>query len=252
MNRAKVKNLLNEYLDGEIGLADKAELELIMSQDQEVHNAFREYRRIGMLMSSLPQVNVHPTAFRARVNDALDSRQRTFLTPQRAFAVSMLVTMLVIGLTFGLNIYQSAVFGTPGRSVSPVGSALEGASLVDSALVIDVAASPERFFERMLIEVQLGYLDQSLIATVSGQSTVYEGASCLNDGIGHVVQFSRPLSRQLPLSVNPAEAQQLGQLAEELTGSQPIVETPSGNLPLAQYLQGLPVSERVSLDLRFH
>src|SRR5262245_37979133 len=113
-----------------------------MAQDPEVSGSFKELRRIGMLMSGMPQVNVHPYAFRARVNDALDSCQRTFLTPQRAFAGSMLVTMLVIGLTFGLNIYQSAIFGSAPAGVQPVAGFEAGPGPSQSSLVIDVAASP--------------------------------------------------------------------------------------------------------------
>jgi hypothetical protein len=242
---------LNEYLDGEIGLADKAELERIMSQDPEVSSSFKELRRIGMLMSSMPQVSVHPYAFRARVNDALDSRQRSFLTPQRAFAGSMLVTMLVIGLTFGLNIYQSAIFGTAPGAVQPIAGFEAGPGPSNSGLVIDVAASPERYFERMLIEVQLGYVDQSLMGTISGQSTVYEGATCLDEDLSHSVQFSRPLSRQLSLVVSPEEALALGRLSEELTGMAPVVESSGNKVPLADYLQQFAGKKHLSLDLRF-
>src|SRR5690606_24424933 len=72
VNRTKAKRWLNEYLDGEIGLADKAEFERLMAQDPELRREYEQMRRIGLLMSSGPEVEVHPSAFRAKLMERIE------------------------------------------------------------------------------------------------------------------------------------------------------------------------------------
>ena len=50
MNRALIRRWINEYLDGEIGLADKAELEQIMAAEPEVRREYMQLRRAGLLL----------------------------------------------------------------------------------------------------------------------------------------------------------------------------------------------------------
>ena len=49
MNRAIIRRWINEYLDGEIGLADKVELERIMTDHPEVREEYGRLRRISLL-----------------------------------------------------------------------------------------------------------------------------------------------------------------------------------------------------------
>lgn len=218
MNRAITRRWINEYLDGEIGLADKAELERIMAEHPEVRKEYAKLRRISLLLGSMPDIAVHPTRFRDRVLDALDTREPGFFSPQRAFAGAMLVALLVIGLTFGLLMYQQQLLGNEIIFVQPSAEELmlAGDQAYDLALTIN--AQPEAFFDRLLIESELGLLNGSMLSPFLGQTDVYEGAVCTAEPGLRCVDFPGPLPQLVRVKVTPRQALTLGSVAEGLTG----------------------------------
>lgn len=214
MNRAIIRRWINEYLDGEIGLADKAELEQIMAENQEVRQEYRELRRLSLYLSSMPEGAVHPTRFRQRVLDALDEQERTFFTPQRAFAGAMLVAMLVVAITFGLILYNQVLqpkFAALGENVVQAGEQAYSLSL-------DTRTTPEAFFNRLLLETQLGMVDRSLLTQFMSQTGIFEGAACRLEGGMNQVNFPRALPGVVRVQVTPRQALSLGKVAEGLTG----------------------------------
>jgi hypothetical protein len=225
VNRAIIRRWINEYLDGEIGLADKAELEQIMAENPEVRQEYRELRRLSLHLSSMPDGAVHPTRFRQRVLNALDEQERTFFTPQRAFAGAMLVTLLVVGITFGLMMYNQVVqpkFATSGEN-------LVQASEQSYSLALDTRASAEDFFGRLLLETELGMADRTLLSAFASQTGVYEGAACRLEGGMNQAKFPRSLPTQVRIQATPRQALSLGNIAEGLTGLETKLVARDGN-----------------------
>lgn len=216
MNRAIIRRWINEYLDGEIGLPDKAELELIMAENPEVRQEYRELRRLSLYLSSMPEGTVHPSRFRQRVLSALDDQDRTFFTPQRTFAGAMLVAMLVVAITFGLLLYNQVLqpeFAATGEDVLL-------ASEQAYSLSLDARTSAEAFFNRLLLEAELGMVDSSLLTPFMSQTGVFEGAACRLDGGMNRVAFPQALPSVVRVRVTPRQALTLGKIAEGLTGMQ--------------------------------
>jgi len=216
VNRAILRRWINEYLDGEIGLADKAELEQIMAENPEVRQEYRELRRLSLYLSSMPDGAVHPSRFRQRVLSALDAQERTFFTPQRAFAGAMLVAMLVVAITFGLMLYNQVLQPQYVVTSEDVITASEQAY----SLALDTGSSSEAFFNRLLLEARLGMVDNGLIAPFVSQTSIYEGAACRLDGGMNQVEFAHPLPKVVRLKVTPRQALTLVDVAEGLSGQQ--------------------------------
>jgi anti-sigma factor RsiW len=125
LNNNRIRRLINEYLDGEIGLADKAQLEEIMADNPRVRDEYERLRRLGTLLGLMPEVRVHPYKFRARMNSALDSAEnKGYFTPQRAFATAMLIVMVVFAVTFGLYAYQHQIINASSFVTTPADSGL--------------------------------------------------------------------------------------------------------------------------------
>lgn len=217
MNEKLIRRWLNEYLDGEIGLADKAELERIMAADERVRREYRQLRQIGLLLGSAPEVQVHPYRFRQKLAARLEGASAPYFTPQRAFAASMLVTLLVITISFAFYAFQQRVLGGSDAGVPVVAAAGQAADSV----TLEVPATPEAFFTRLLVEHQLGLQDQSVMAPVLAQTQVYEGSTCLSGNPLEGVQFSGPLPRRLHVDMLPGAALRLSRLGADLTG-QPV------------------------------
>lgn len=215
MNEKLIRRWLNEYLDGEIGLADKAELEGIMAADERVRREYRELRQIGLLLGSAPEVQVHPYRFRQQLAARLDRAAAPYFTPQRAFAGSMLVALLVITISFAFYAFQQREI-----SADSAGLRLVAASTRES-VTLEIPAEPEAFFTRLLIEHQLGLQDQSVMAPVLAQTRVYEGATCVDGNLLAGVRFSQSLPSRLRLEMLPGAALRLSRFGADLTG-QPV------------------------------
>jgi hypothetical protein len=216
MNRALIRRWITEYLDGEIGLADKAELERLMAQDPEIRNEYRELRQIGLMLGSMPEVTVHSHRFRQRVADALDDGERSYFTPQRAFSAAMLVVLGVIALSFTMFIYRENVI-----SSAPQAPALEAsrpAVLQGYRVSLHTSSSCENFLSRVLVENQLGMLDPSVMGTILAQTRVFDGSTCSGTDLLRPVRFAQAMPRKMTLVVTPAVATQMRQVAEELSG----------------------------------
>ncbi|MBN2080679.1 hypothetical protein JW859_00590 [bacterium] len=213
MNRAIIRRWINEYLDGEIGLADKAELERIMAENPEVHQEYKQLRRISLYLSSIPDGSVHPTRFRLRMQKALTRQEPAFITPQRAFAGAMVVALVVVAITFGLMLYSQQT----AEIINPPAEQQVAAEQTYH-LALDTGATAEAFFNRLLLESSLGMVDQSLVQPFLGQSGVYEGAVCTQNGGMDCVKFPRKLPQTVKVRVTPRQALTLGKIAEGLTG----------------------------------
>jgi hypothetical protein len=254
MNRALVKRLINEYLDGEIGLADKAELERLMAEDPQVRAEYKALRQIGLQLSTIPEIVPHKTRLRARVQHALDEQRRAYLTPQRVFAGSMAVALVVIVLSFGMLVFQERMLGRP---VPQPALKYEEAQHLEPRsgepiAILNTTVDGNRFFSRLLVESQLGMLDPEVLRAVVTQTTVLEGAVCESNSLDGV-KLAYPV-RAILFTTTPAVAQQLSKVAEEVSGHPcPImVTTGSGQLTsLEQFLRAGPAPRTVSLMLRF-
>lgn len=219
MNRAIIRRLINEYLDGEIGLADKAELERIMAENPEVRQEYRELRRISLHLSSLPEISVHPSRFRARVLSALDNKERMYFTPQRAFAGAMLVAFMVVGLMFGLMLYQDHMLGDKViMATVETGDLLTGD--LGYNLSLQIATTPEAFFNRLLLESELGMVSQATLQPFVTQTQLFEGARCIDGGGMNSVAFPNPLPHTLRIKMTLRQVLTLSQTAEGLTGQE--------------------------------
>lgn len=252
MNRVIIRRWLNEYLDGEIGLADKAELERIMAQHDEVRQEYMELRRLGLLMGSIPEVTVHPARFRSRVLDALDAQERTFFTPQRVFAGAMLVAFLVVSITFGLISYQQMLGGNRliGLSADKQ-QAVAQEQVYDLALVADAPA--ETYFNRLLLEVSYGLVDQHAVEPFVAQTRLLEGARCTSSGGLNRVDFAE-LPRSVRVKVSPAQARMLAEVASEVSGNKALVTAygrEGAELSFDEFLQGHSNGGNVYLTIHF-
>lgn len=219
MNRAIIRRWINEYLDGEIGLADKAELERIMAENPDIRQEYRELRRISLHLGSISEVAVHPTRFRMRVLGALDSQERLYFTPQRAFAGAMLVAFLVVGLMFGLMLYQQMLLGDKVIMASVETDELLSGELGYS-LSMEVPSTPEAFFNRLLLESRVGMVSKSAVQPFVNQTQLFEGARCIEGGGLNRVVFPNPLPYTMRIKTTPRQVLTLGVVAEGLTGQE--------------------------------
>ena len=252
MNRVIIRRWINEYLDGEIGLADKAELERIMAQHSEVRQEYMELRRLSLLMGSLPEVSVHPARFRAHVLDALDAQERTFFTPQRVFAGAMLVALLVVSITFGLISYQQMLGGNRliGFSTDKQQAVVQE-QVYDLALVVDAPA--ETYFNRLLLEVSLNLVDQRAVEPFLAQTRLLEGARCSGGGGLNRVDFVE-LPRSVRVKISPAQAKVLAGVASEVSGSKALVTAygrEGAELSFEEFLQNHSNGGNVYLTIHF-
>jgi len=213
VNRAIIRRWINEYLDGEIGLADKAELERIMAENPEIHQQYKQLRRISLYLGSIPEGNVHPTRFRLRMQKALTKQEPAFFTPQRAFAGAMVVALVVVAITFGLMLFNQQT----AEIIAPTADQ-QVATEQTYCLALEANATPEEFFNRLLLETHLGMVDESLVQPFLGPAGVYEGAICTTGGGMECVKFARKLPAAVKVRVTPRQALTLGKIAEGLTG----------------------------------
>jgi len=221
MNRAIIKRWINEYLDGEIGLADKAELERVMAENESVRREYRELRQIGLLLGSIPEIKPHPYRFRERMRGAISSSERLYLTPQRAFALAMLVFLLVIGLSFTLYMYQQRMLG--GQEVAlgahPSQEAAQNQGIY--TFVVATGVSADSYFNRVLLEYSMGIDHEGLLKVFLAQSPVYEGAVCRGRTGLKPALLREPLPASMIVNVSPEQAMAIARVAEELSG-QPV------------------------------
>jgi hypothetical protein len=255
VNRALIRRWINEYLDGEIGLADKAELERIMAADPQVRSEYLALRRLGLLLGSMPEINVHPQRFRQRIMGVLEARERLYFTPQRAFATAMLVALLVVGLTFSMLLYQQKML--PDRLVATTvqSSEVDASSGTRYDLQLEVRTTPEAFFSRLALESQLGMADPALITPFVMQSHTFEGAACSRGKGLDEMQFPQPLPRAMSVELSPRQALQLQSIAEELAGrecSLSALGRDGSQIPLQDFLQLNNNVSQVKLYISFN
>jgi hypothetical protein len=254
LNRALIRRWLNEYLDGEIGLADKAELEHIMAAEPEVRREYMELRRAGLLLGSLPEVSVHPERFRRKVLAALDSRQRPYFTPQRAFAWAMLIVLLIVSLAFGLVLYQQKMLGNALVVTSASGDEINASNAQTYDLLLTAATTPEQFFNRLLVECQLGMSDHAVLTEFLLQTRIYEGAVCERRGGVSSLTFPTPLAKTMRVKVTPRQALVLQGLASELSAGRSSLSAlarDGSQMKLQDFLQINDAGNKIILYINF-
>jgi len=215
LNRAIIRRLINDYLDGEIGLADKAELERLMVENPEIRQEYRELRRLSLHLNSMPEITVHPSRFRAKVLSAIDDRERLYFTPQRAFAGAMLVMFLVVGTMFGLMLVQ-LWYNTYMETGEPANTVV--ADEHDYHVTLNVTATPEKFFNRLLQEYRVGYDNYRICDVFVQETNVFARARCLTNGGLESVEFPSNLPKTIKVNVTPNQVVALGRFTEGLTG----------------------------------
>jgi hypothetical protein len=247
---------MSDYLDGEIGLADKQAFEEALRSDPQLRAEFHAQRRFGMaLSSSLSEISVHPYRFRQRVAQALDQRQQTFFTPQRAFTSAMAVALVVVSITFGLFIYQERMIGNGGFiTLSEAAPQHVAPRPAQYAATLVIEARAESFYNRLLLEAQVGTADTSLVTRVFQQTGVLEGATC-TDGQGlQPVVFPHSLDNHARLTLSLDEVQRLQGIADGLTGRRSSIALASttGQLMTQQdYLLTYPAGAQLPVELIF-
>ncbi len=259
MNRSLVKRWLNEYLDGEIGLADKAELERMMAEDPEIREEYQRLRKLGLMLGGQPEISVHPSRFRTRVSDALDAGSpRPLFSPQRAFALAMVVALLVIGLSMGMLVYQQGVLGHGGGGQMEAQPQATFAKAPEQgmSLVIDTGVGAERFFSRLLLSQQLGLVDNATIEPLLTQTRIYDGAVCNTKASDPLfnLRFQHSLGQPVTIKTTTHVARSLGLLAQELSGRQPTMLVRSGetsSMPLEQFSSVYGEDRRLTVVLIF-
>lgn len=254
MNRKIISRWVNEYLDGEIGLADKAELEARMAANPELRQEYKELRQIGLLLGCVPEITVHPHRFRQRVRAVVDGSERSYFTAQRVFAVAMLVFLLIIGLTFSLFIYQQRMLGA--RLVPASTRPLLGPTPLRPAynFTLDTHVSAERFFNRLLVESRLGMAEAGVLQVFAAQTQVFEGAVCQKGGGLNSTTFPQPLPTSLIVSVTPRQARALARLAQQLSGAPAYVRLAGGSsaMDFDSFIADNPSVASIPLYIVFH
>lgn len=256
MKHNSYRSLLSAYLDGEIGLEDKRELEDALRSDPRLRDDYHNQRRMGLALSSaMPEVKVHPSRFRRRLADALDRRHSGLLTPQRAFTAAMAVSLVVVSITFGLFIYQQRMIGQGG--FLPLGEAQllhqpQRAPQYSATLVVET--TPEQFYNRLLLETQLGMFDPALAGRLLQQTGALEGAVCV-EGLGlNSVVFPQRLPARSTARLSLDDLQRL-QLAADGMTSRPnalAVTSSDGRLITQQdYLLSYPSGAQLPVELIF-
>jgi hypothetical protein len=173
-----------------------------------------------VLGSGMPEVHVHPQRFRARMTQALQ-QDRFFISPQRAFSGAMAVALVVVTLSFGLYIYHEQLIGQGN------GFTLEAAPQARAARILPVQyqaslvveASAEVFYDRLLLETQLGMCDPELAAQVLQQTGALEGATCIENGGLRTTAFPCKLPARQRVQLTLVGAQRLKAIGDGLTGN---------------------------------
>lgn len=246
MNKATIRRWINEYLDGEIGLADKSELEQIMAADPSVRAEYDKLRRISLALGAIPEVKVHPYRFRQNLNAAMDQGAGRYFSPQRVFSVSMLVVAAVMVLSFGLFAYQLNIQRNFTFSTEPGTSSLEAVATV--GILVEADVDIERFANRVLLETDLHMIDTSLVNTLVAQSKLFEGAVCgTGSGIDQII-LQPGHSDHFTIKASPRLLAQINAIAKELSGSDAKVSiTGQGGavIPVPEFLERQQDSELV-------
>lgn len=246
--------MINEYLDGEIGLADKAQLEQLMADNPRVRAEYERLRKLGTLIGLMPEVRVHPYRFRTRLGDALDSNHKGYFTPQRAFSAAMLVVLVVFVVTFGLFAYQQQIISGSSYVTGTTQTNEPVAAAAPQYFVMDTGVGAEQFFSRLALEHQLGMLDGRLMSAVSEQTGFFEGATCREGSPLAPLRFAEPLPRSVTLTLTAPQLGDLAGLAEELSGYPARVSVPGatsvrggGQLPT-----GISELDILTIELKFN
>jgi hypothetical protein len=256
MKRNSYQRQLSEYLDGEIGLADKQGFEEALRRDQDLRAEYHAQRRLGLLLSAaMPEVKVHATRFRARLAHSLDHQSHSFLTPQRAFTAAMAIALVVLSLTFGLYIYHERLMGSGGLVVlNEAQPTAPPRAPVQYFATLVIEAPAESFYDRLLLEGELGLADGVLVAQVVQQAGVLEGATCVESGGLRTTTFPGKLPTRQQLTLTLAGAQRLQAVADSLTGQRSALALTASNGQLTtqqDYLLAHPAGAALPLQLIF-
>ena len=196
-------------------MADKAELERLMAENPEIRQEYRELRRLSLHLNSMPEITVHPVRFRSKVMAALEDRERAYFTPQRAFSGAMIVMFLVVGTMFGLMLMQLK-YNTDVKTGD--GQKVIVADERDCQVALEVTTTPEKFFNRMLLEYKLGYDSQRICDVFVRETGVFNRSRCVTNGGMDSVAFPVALPKTIKVTMTPNQVLALSRFTEGLTG----------------------------------
>ena len=222
-----------------------------MAQDPELRQEYKELRKIGLLLGGMPEVSVHPYKFRQRLQHKLDRQELSFFSPQRVFAASMVVSLVIVCLSFGLFVFQQKEFG-PASLVHSFNSASQTAvgHQTVNAIALDTGIKAEQFFDRLALETGLGLLEPQLLG-VFLKARVYDGAICSNQGGLITTDFPVPLQQVYRVELYPRQVKDLANFAQGISGNQPLLTKQRQRLSLEMFLQMHKPAQQLSVYLQF-
>lgn len=131
MDRAQLQDLIQADLDGELSVAERADLARLLLRDPEARNLHEEFRRTDQLLRDIPAAEP-PPGLRAAIlaGRALSERRgeparRSYGLPPFRLAAAVLGGLLIVGLAYVLrdgDAPGSDLQGSLGRAADPARS----------------------------------------------------------------------------------------------------------------------------------
>lgn len=133
MDRAQLQDLIQADLDGELSVAERAELARLLLRDPQARNLHEEFRRTDQLLRDIPAAEPPPglraaiLAGRALWQRPGDSARRSYELPFYRLAAAVLGGLLIVGLAYVLrdgDAPGSDLQGSLGRAGDPARNGL--------------------------------------------------------------------------------------------------------------------------------
>jgi hypothetical protein len=166
MNRDKLQDLIQADLDGELSVADRAELARLLLQDPEAHRLHDEFRRTDQLLRGVLQAEP-PASLRAAIlaAPALSVRpgapaRRQYAWPPYRVAAAILGGLLIVGIGYFLRDDSAPLTNLQGSVDAPGGPGTTGLvepqdQLSIRAESVEVNASLRRDGQGIRLELNL-------------------------------------------------------------------------------------------------
>ena len=133
MDKAQLQDLIQADLDGELSVAERADLARLLLRDPQARNLHEEFRRTDQLLRDIPAAEPPPglraaiLAGRALWQRPGDSARRPYELPFYRLAAAVLGGLLIVGLAYVLrdgDAPGSDLQGSLGRAGNPARSGL--------------------------------------------------------------------------------------------------------------------------------
>jgi hypothetical protein len=128
MDRAQLQDLIQADLDGELSVAERADLARLLLRDPQARNLHEEFRRTDQWLRDIPAAEPPPglraaiLAGRALSQRPHDSARRSYELPFYRLAAAVLGGLLIVGLAYVLHDSDapgSDLQGSLGRAGDP-------------------------------------------------------------------------------------------------------------------------------------